>query len=582
MHIRWRLFGLSLGGLMLVGGAGVVAVESILDGWNRASRERELFVRAQLLAQDLSDIPAAPNERFEAKIRALGEVARARITVIAEDGQVIADSRLEYPAMLRMDNHANRPEIRHARAEGSGVSRRRSATLRMGMLYTATLLSSAPHAPVLRVSIPLSLEESARWRLRKLFFAVALVGLLVAFLLSTVANRLLSRTLLEIMARVPGAEVPRGGADGFGALQGSFNRLSERLEESVSSLAKERGRLAAVLESMDDAVMVVAGDQTLTIVNPACEALLGVSSEVLGRPLSELKAAPQLTPLVARGCEAPAKEELSLPEGRQLVARASPNVETGGAVVVLHEVTEVRRLETIRRDFVANVSHELRTPVAVIRANAETLLDGALDNPKHARTFVEATYRNAERLARIISDLLDLSRIEAGRYKLSVRAVSAAQLFSSTVSRLTDKAEARGMRLTVAELPEDLLLRADPKALEQVLGNLVENAIKYNPEGAEVVLRAARTDADTARVEVKDNGAGIGAEHRARIFERFYRVDKGRSRERGGTGLGLAIVKHLVEAMGGAVGVEPVAPSGSCFWFSLPLSRREALLEDED
>jgi two-component system phosphate regulon sensor histidine kinase PhoR len=238
-------------------------------------------------------------------------------------------------------------------------------------------------------------------------------------------------------------------------------------------------------------------------------------------------------------------------------------------VIVMHDVTDIRRLENIRKDFVANVSHELRTPVSIVQANAETLLDGALEEPARARTFVEALHRNAERLSRIIADLLDLSRLEAGRYRFDIASVDVEEAVERSLEAVHEKALGREQNIEVS-IPEGQAVLADAKALEQVLSNLLENSIKYTPRGGHISVRAEERGGQV-RLEIQDDGPGIEAEHRARIFERFYRIDPGRSRDMGGTGLGLAIVKHFVESMGGRVGVDPAFPRGSIFWVTLPL-----------
>jgi two-component system phosphate regulon sensor histidine kinase PhoR len=239
-----------------------------------------------------------------------------------------------------------------------------------------------------------------------------------------------------------------------------------------------------------------------------------------------------------------------------------------GRVVVLQDVTELRRLETVRQDFVANVSHELRTPVSVIRANAETLLAGALSDPERARQFVEALHRSSERLSALIADLLDISRIDSGEMHIDLQPLAVAPLVRAAIENLGAAAGQKGLDLT-ADLPDELAARVDERALTQVLVNLLDNALKYTPAGGYIEIRGTST-ADGVRIEVRDDGPGIEARLRERIFERFYRVDRGRSREMGGTGLGLSIVKNLVEAMGGRVGVEPNRPRGSVFWILLP------------
>jgi two-component system phosphate regulon sensor histidine kinase PhoR len=243
-------------------------------------------------------------------------------------------------------------------------------------------------------------------------------------------------------------------------------------------------------------------------------------------------------------------------------------------VLLLEDVTAMRRLETVRRDFVANVSHELRTPVAVIRANAETLIAGAKDDPQMGPKLIDGLHRNAERLARILADLLDLSRLDAGQYRLEVAPVTVRSVTEQSLSAVETPAQKRGVTVEVS-VPETLSVKADAKALDQILVNLIDNAVKYTkPEGH--VWVEAKELGDKVRIEVRDDGPGIADKHRERVFERFYRADPSRSRDAGGTGLGLSIVKHLVESMGGAVGVEPNAPSGSIFWLQLPRATQQA------
>jgi len=273
--------------------------------------------------------------------------------------------------------------------------------------------------------------------------------------------------------------------------------------------------------------------------------------------------------LVAAGLShrAPASSEIELGTGCRVLVLAAPLRTTGGCVVVFHDVTEMRRLEAVRRNFVANVSHELRTPTSVIRANAETLLDGAVETEEQARVFLTAVHRNAERLAQIIDDLLDLAGIEAGEYEHKPIPTELGPAVRRVVESLGERIKAKN-QVAHVDVPNDLLVRADIRALDQVLLNLIDNAVKYTQEGGQVTVRSAKLE-HGVRIEVEDNGPGIEPKHRQRIFERFYRVEPGRSREMGGTGLGLSIVKHLVAAMGGESGFAPVSPRGSVFWFTL-------------
>ncbi len=349
--------------------------------------------------------------------------------------------------------------------------------------------------------------------------------------------------------------------------------MAAELESTVATLAAERSRFEAVLESMDEGVVAVDEAQQLTMINRAALGLLSLSIEQGGSTLAERIPIPTLHELVQRALAGhPERREFETrtTPPRQVLAYASPLRNQQGAVVVMHDVTEIRRLERIRRDFVANVSHELRTPVSIIRANAETLLDGAIEKPDIARRFLDAQLRNADRLAALLADLLEISRIEAGTYETAPDVLPIAPVVEHTIDNVEQLAKEKNIAIS-SEVPEDMSAWADEQALEQVLLNLVDNAVKYTPAGGKIVVRAVPRG-DHVRIEVEDNGPGIEPRHRARVFERFYRVDKGRSREVGGTGLGLAIVKHLAEAMEGQVGVEPAAPHGSIFWIHLPAS----------
>jgi two-component system phosphate regulon sensor histidine kinase PhoR len=378
----------------------------------------------------------------------------------------------------------------------------------------------------------------------------------------------LAGATLEV-ARDPARRLPIASAGGeLRALVEAINTLAEDVAGSRGALARERTLLASVADGLTQGVIALDGERKIEMLNDAARAMLGVESSLVGEPLLEFVRVPALRVLIER--DADASDEITLPNGRRLLVRVTHSAgrRHPGCVLLLEDVTTVRRLETVRRDFVANVSHELRTPVAVIRANAETLIAGAANDPHIAPKLIDGLHRNAERLARILADLLDLSRLDAGQYRLELAAVSVKSVTEQSLTAVETQAQARGVAVEVA-VPDGLLVRADPKALDQILVNLIDNAVKYTrPEGH--VWVEARAVGEAVRIEIRDDGPGIADKHRERVFERFYRADPSRSREAGGTGLGLSIVKHLVESMGGEVGVEPNAPRGSIFWLRLP------------
>ena len=364
------------------------------------------------------------------------------------------------------------------------------------------------------------------------------------------------------------------GVGGVGAV-GALRQVSEALEHTLRQLADERDLFDAVIQCTGDAVIAVDAGGKIIVVNHSARELLELSGELRGRSVSEAVRHPLLSGVLddaLRGKPCTRDIELDAQGGaRWLMVRGVAHGDRRGAFLIMHDMTEERRLEAARRDFVANVSHELRTPVSVIRANTETLLSGALEDPVHARRFLGAVRRNAERLGWLIGDLLAISRIDMGNYPIEMRPLSMRSVARAGSKSVSEACRKHGVTLAV-EIHDELRVLADPGALEQVLSNLIENAVKYGPEGGTVEVAAFVEDGGRVRVEVRDEGPGLAPGQRLRVFERFYRVDPGRSRQMGGTGLGLAVVKKLIEAMGGEVGVDPRQPRGSTFWIRLGLA----------
>jgi len=419
----------------------------------------------------------------------------------------------------------------------------------------------------------------------RLGFAAVLAAA-ISVVLGFASAHFMTRSIRD-MFHVAGAIVPvepshreqSPTGDDLGELAGAINEMAQTYQDTVSTLAQERDRFGAVLDGMGEALVAIDGDGKVTLCNRAALQLLGWSESPLGSTLLEAIRQPVLHDLVHRASEpgkstreAEIETQFEARRGRRLLARATRlSGPDRGVVLVLRDVTELRRLENMRRDFVANVSHELRTPVSTIRATAEALLDGALEDKEHAVRFSKAVLRNAERLSRIIADLLDLSRIEAGERAIDLQPVTIASAARRALDVVSDTASKRGLTLSV-DVEEGVAAEADEAALDHVMLNLLDNAVKYTSEGGHVQVWAQPTG-DGVRIEVRDNGPGAPERHRERIFERFYRVDTGRSRELGGTGLGLSIVRHLVDAMAGTVGFLPNVPQGSVFWVDLPASR---------
>lgn len=538
--IRGKLFGLSVGLIVCLGVVSTVVLSRETSAWYRARLDDQLTATAHTarLLLEHGNMPLAQ------VVRELETESGARVTIIDANGDVVTTSRV-------------RPNV--------------------DLVEVSEPVTFADGEGTVRIAMPESAVEGGLGRLRGLIVFATLGSIAIAALMSAFASHLMSGALQSlvdntrgVLAGPTGRRLTVQGPDELGGIAGSFNQIVGELEGTVAVLAQERNRFEATLESMSEAVFALDADERITLVNTAALDMLRLASPPMGRTLVEVVRAPALIELAstARGAASRGIEfELRGPKPRRLMARATPLKNTGGLVIVLHDVTDLRRLETIRSDFVANVSHELRTPVSIIRANVETLLDGAMDDPKQARRFLEALSRSAERLSQLVADLLDISRIEAGAYKLEMTAVPVLAAMQRAVDSVTIASQHKSLTVTAEGDPEMTAL-ADTRALDQVLMNLVDNAVKYTQQGGSIVVRAKPIE-EGIRIEVCDDGPGIEPRHRARIFERFYRVDEGRSRAMGGTGLGLAIVKHLMEAMRGQVGVDGGSPRGSVFWVEL-------------
>ncbi len=422
-------------------------------------------------------------------------------------------------------------------------------------------------AVIAAVIAVLAATPAIRWTAFGVASALAMVATirLATVALTRRALRRLARSAAEVGAGGPRRIAGEGGElDAVGLL---INRMADDAERTLVQLRDERDLLGSVLDSMTQGVIALDGDRRITLINPAARRIFALPGVPIGERFGDQVTVPEALALVD-GSRTDATAEFATAAGVRALARVTAQRSGEGRLLVVDDVTAIRRLETIRRDFVANVSHELRTPVSVIRANAETLQAGGKDDPAFAGRLVDGLHRNAERLARIVADLLDLSRLDAGHYRLDRTPLPLAAAVGVAVSAVEPQATARGATI-VLEVPGDTIVQADPKALDQVLVNLLDNAVKYSPVGGRLVVRTL-VRGELVRVEITDDGPGIAAHHRDRIFERFYRVDPGRSRDVGGTGLGLSIVKHLVETMGGTVGVDANTPTGSVFWFELP------------
>jgi two-component system, OmpR family, phosphate regulon sensor histidine kinase PhoR len=531
----------------------------------------------------------------------LGSLSGRRVTIIAPDGTVTGDSRVAAADLPKVENHLGRPEVRDAFRGGLGFDQRISPTLGTGHLYLAR---RTDRGEVIRFALPTEELDAAIRGVQRTIFSVGAAALLLAVLFSFGFSLLVTRPLRTIAAaarRMSGGSLSQRirfyRGDELGDLADALNTLASELQRRLSQLEDERAEMQALIDSMTEAVLAFDADATVRRANPAAYRIFRLPPDSRGLAAEAVDRRPDFLGVVNRAVrgEPVPPTELTY-HGRHLLATGHP-LPGGGAVVVFLDVSELRRLEGVRRDFVANASHELKTPLTAIRGYSETLLDDDLP-PGLRQQFAETVKTNADRLQRIIDDLLDLSRLESGGWRVAPGRIALEPLVREVWSSICSAAPDKRLDLQVQLEAGTEAVTADPGGLRQILVNLLSNAARYTGEGGTITVRARRIDRPVAEnrsgdpgltdsaalptlpdgpqagprvvIEVSDTGAGIPFQHLPRIFERFYRVDPARSRAEGGTGLGLAIVKHLVEAHGGSVNAESELGRGTTIRLTLP------------
>lgn len=493
-----------------------------------------------------------------------------RITLIDSTGHVVGDSEFDGLALQRLENHSNRPEVIAARRNGVGSVRRMSPSTGEERVYVAV---KSPRG-VARVSVTTRTVEELFGRARNGVIGAGLISFLLAAILAVLFSRAVSRPITDLrdVARSIAAgkrrRHPALSAPGeVGDLADAIYRLDEQLEARIGALAAEQSILSALVETLNEGVIAISPSHEVVRINETGRRLLSIDRPIpfgidyLPREVT-LRSA---ISLALNGTETEPEEVVIGGNTMSLTARPLVN---GGAVVALFDLTAIRKLEAVRRDFVANVSHELRTPLTIVGGFAETLQDPDIP-PERRSEFARTIYVNTQRMQRIVDELLDLSRIESGHWKPRPQPVKISDVGEEVFARVSASAAKKGVKLETAIDQSASVIHADRTALEQILLNLVENALRHTGEGGRITIATAAAR-NGVLLEVRDTGAGIPPEHLPRIFERFYRADSGRSREAGGTGLGLAIVKHLVEAHGGSVGAESAVGSGTTIRIFFP------------
>ncbi len=566
-----RIFLKLLAVFVLVIAAAVVTVDfSVRSAWEKSLRqeiERNLTQKTALFAHRV-DTDRSHSLTEIAAQEALA--AGARATIIDPTGKVLADSEA-YPSS--MENHARRKEFAAALQGNVGSDERRSRTLGVPFLYVAAPVSGG----AVRFAYPLSDVEAATKRAPHTLLIASAMAFVLALLIAATAAQYIARRLrriVEFADKVAAgdltARISEPSRDEIGQVAAALDKTARQLEENFAALQTSQRQLETLLNSMQDAVIAVASDGRVQWANRSMDRLLPQRTR-LNAPVVETVRDPDFLRAVRSATEdrkVSSARAASILPGRSFDVTAAP-MPGGSAVAVLRDLTETERIEKTRRDFIANVSHELRTPLTSIQGYAETLLDNGCEK-NHLPEFLEIIRKNAARMSLLTEDLLTLARVESGEQRFDSQPVAPAELLHDALESFRELARAQGVELTTGDSTAPMV-NADREAIHQVLSNLIDNALKYGAKGGRVVV-GARSSGNAVEFYVQDFGPGIPSEHLPRLFERFYRVDKARSRESGGTGLGLAIAKHIVMAHGGSIWAQSELNHGSTFSFTLPVA----------
>ena len=556
-----------------------------LENHSLQDLKNSIITQARLIENQIppESLKKENTANLEALVKGLSLRNDSRITIIDNQGRVLADSGLSRGEVINIENHASRPEVKTALMGLTGDNIRYSATLKIDMLYVALPIRAKEGiAGIIRLALPVGNVQSMMSAIRKtivlnIFLALCL-ALILAYVLITSITKPLNKIINASRRFAEGdfsQRVYYDSRDEIGELASTLNRMAQDMENKIKEIEAQNQQLKTIFQNMVEGIIVTDKSGGIVSVNQAIEEIFSIASrKAKGRPFLEVIRNTDMAEIIRVVLEEKRffSSELALvyPVQKVFQVNASPLFEKdriNGCLLVIHDISEVRRLENIRRDFVANVSHELKTPLTSIKGFVETLLEGALEDKENNRSFLKIIQGHAERLDSLVNDLLALSGLESKEMVLAKEEISPAHELDEIIAWFSSLAKKKGIAIE-NELSPDIRLKADKGRIRQVFTNLLDNAVKFNKEKGSVRIYAEETGGKI-KISVEDSGIGIPAKDIPRIFERFYRVDKARSRELGGTGLGLSIVKHIVELHGGSVGVESTEGIGSKFWFTL-------------
>jgi len=520
--------------------------------------------------------------QIKSKTEALGKEIKTRITIIDTKGRVLSDSE-ENPAL--MENHSDRPEIKEALRGKTGKTIRYSFTLEINMLYIAIpIVEDNQIISIVRLALPLAEVNKNIAYLRKIILSSTIISLLIASLISLIISLNITRPIkemTEISKRISKGDFSKKleirSQDEIGQLSLALNQMSEDLESKIKIISEDKNKMEIILSSVIEGIAAIDRKGKFILCNYAFEKIINCSRDkALGRFHWEIIRNNQLNELLKDTIQKSqtSTQEITIlfPQEKIFYASSTPLGEKEniwGAVVVLNDITQIKRLEKMREEFVANVSHELRTPLTSIQGFIETLKDGAINDPEKTQHFLKIIEKQSNRLNNLVEDLLKLSKIESQEIVINLQSTNLKELLDKVMAEFKERITLKKFQINTNISPQFPLLKVDPEQIELALRNLLDNAIKYTPEKGEISISFLEREKDIY-LEIADNGIGISQEHLPRIFERFYRVNKDRSRDLGGTGLGLAIVKHIVKVHKGTIGVDSNPGKGSKFFIILP------------
>ena len=584
MSIRGRIFFIILSCLFIGLSLAFVVAERDLSEGLQQQIESELSKQAKILRQSFAESPKVNNSSsLKSQIDSYSDASGSRITLIARDGKVLVDSDIAMDVLESLDNHSNRPEVIAAFNNGSGSSKRFSNSIQQDMLYFALLDTTSEAERVIRISVTNEYLDRSLASLENSMTLIIVVALIVAILASVIAGNYIRESLMDLERAASDmsdgsyekkdlGSLPVKRRDEIGSMARNISTISTNLKNQISLIAKQRDQFGSVLDGLGEGIMVCDQNGLITFRNDQIMQILGLD-EIIDQSIHDLK-----IPALSRMYKKAQKKgkfdsEFELETGeddtRWILAHMNKAKSTQELILVVHETTQLRQMDSMRRDFISNLSHELRTPVSVIKANSETLLDGALENKKDAKIFSKAILHNADRLSEMVTSLIDLSRIEYGELKFVIEKIVLNQIIESVVLAYKNKAKRKNIQV-VFERQSDVTVKSDAKAIERVLNNLLDNAFKYSPENSIIQINLKK-QGEAIRLAVIDQGEGVAAEDQDLVFKRFFRTASARANTPQGSGLGLAIVKNLVYNLQGDVGVESRPEGGSEFWFTIPI-----------